>query len=210
MPGEQPGHGLMRGTALLAILTTAVAVLDVVLATWAKAGTLPMSATEAGVAARAIQFVSVGGWAMLAIMFLAWVHRVVANARATHGVQASPAWAVGAWFVPFGNLLLPYVPLRRVWEAGPADSPAWLPLAWWLAWVAYLGAVLVAAFATGAAEGADAAAHAGEAGYEPQPPSWLLGAKQAVAALHVVALAFFLPWLSAMDRREAARLKASR
>ena len=72
-----------------------------------------------------------------------WQHRAASAARGL-GLPSrrSPAWGVGAWFVPVVNLWVPYSAIR---DCLPADDPhRQRVLRWWIAW-------LVAAFGSGAA-----------------------------------------------------------
>jgi uncharacterized protein DUF4328/uncharacterized protein DUF2510 len=72
-----------------------------------------------------------------------WQHRAASAARAL-GLPSrrSPAWGVGAWFVPVVNLWVPYSAIR---DCLPPDDPhKQRVLQWWIAW-------LVAAFGSGAA-----------------------------------------------------------
>ena len=77
------------------------------------------------------------------VMACVWQHRAASAARAL-GIPSrrSPAWGVGAWFVPVVNLWVPYSAIR---DCLPPDDPH-RPrvLHWWIAW-------LVAAFGSGAA-----------------------------------------------------------
>jgi hypothetical protein len=83
-----------------------------------------------------------------------WQHRAATAARAL-GIPSrrSPAWGVGAWFVPVVNLWVPYSAVR---ECLPVDDPH-RPrvLHWWIAWlVAVYGALaagVCALFSSGAA-----------------------------------------------------------
>jgi hypothetical protein len=93
-----------------------------------------------------IQLVLVAG---TAILFLTWMYRAYKNLRAfnVRGLQYSPGWAVGGWFVPFLNLGMPYAVMREIWRASSpgapaADDAAWKreptsPLLgwWWAAWL---------------------------------------------------------------------------
>ena len=38
------------------------------------------------------------------------------------GMQVSPAWAVGGFFVPIIHLFLPYQAVKEIWVNGPVDS----------------------------------------------------------------------------------------
>jgi hypothetical protein len=91
----------------------------------------------------------IGLMVLAAIVFLVWLHRVFRNLHdvlGTRGLDHSPAWAVGWWFVPFANLWKPKQVLTEAWRASgpevPAFSAVWersrsTPLvAWW--WAAFL------------------------------------------------------------------------
>jgi hypothetical protein len=75
------------------------------------------------------------------ITWLIWQHHVTANlwARRLPGLKTSPGWAVGWWFIPFANLVMPYLVMREVdrrsSEVGAVRSDRWV-VGWW--WVAYL------------------------------------------------------------------------
>ncbi|MEQ8316394.1 MAG: DUF4328 domain-containing protein [Phycisphaerales bacterium] len=82
------------------------------------------------------------------IVFLCiWTHRVAANVRAlgADGLRYSPAWAVGWFFIPLANLVVPYGVFREIDRASQAtgyvDREAWkgntpgvVVTLWWIAW----------------------------------------------------------------------------
>ncbi|WP_405938439.1 DUF4328 domain-containing protein [Streptomyces sp. NBC_00726] len=80
-----------------------------------------------------------------AVVFLVWLRRVRRNAEvfdpSAHSLR--PGWAIGGWFVPVGNLWLPYRVVSGVWSASaPLDGhgrrpvvPRGLLNAWWAALV---------------------------------------------------------------------------
>lgn len=83
-----------------------------------------------------------------AVVFIIWFRRVRLNAEifdaSAHTMR--PGWAVGGWFVPFGNLWFPYRVAAGVWTAsartrtdggGRTVSRAPLHL-WWAAWVCWM------------------------------------------------------------------------
>jgi hypothetical protein len=88
----------------------------------------------------------------LAVAFCVWLHRVSRTVPALgnppSGVEYSPGWAVGSFFVPFVNLVVPYKAVREVWvKSDPAvrtaddlmfapPSSAPLVLGWWIVWLA--------------------------------------------------------------------------
>ena len=83
-----------------------------------------------------------------------WQHRAASAGRAL-GIPSrrSPAWGVGAWFVPVVNLWVPYAAVRDCLPAG--DPHRVRVLQWWIAWLAAAflssAAGLCALFSTGAA-----------------------------------------------------------
>lgn len=79
---------------------------------------------------------------VVGILFLCWLHRLVSELhRLRPGVQrSSPGWAVGAWFVPFINLVVPKQVVNDMWRAstpaGPRESrPPTLLSLWWAGWL---------------------------------------------------------------------------
>ncbi|EYF03325.1 DUF4328 domain-containing protein [Chondromyces apiculatus] len=88
-----------------------------------------------------------------AIAFLTWFHRLYSNLRpiTDEPVLHSPGWAVGSFFVPFINLVMPYQLMRHAWShnAPPSERDR-APLlgCWWGAWVLRLVASRVAAVYT--------------------------------------------------------------
>lgn len=80
------------------------------------------------------------------VFFLVWLYRAHDNLRAlapTSRLDYSPGWAVGSFFIPFANLVVPYRAVREVWQnSGPPEEallsapgpPAFFPI-WWLFWL---------------------------------------------------------------------------
>jgi hypothetical protein len=63
-----------------------------------------------------------------------WQHRAASAGRAL-GIPSrhSPAWGVGAWFVPIVSLWIPYGAVR---DCLPVDDPRrQRVLQWWIAWL---------------------------------------------------------------------------
>ena len=101
-----------------------------------------------------VPFLAIGIVALfwLAILMVAlWIHRAAANARAlSSGMDVSPGWAVGWYFVPIANLFLPFRAMDQIWRISH-DPEAWrrkptptIIRWWWTFWVAssLLGAVI--------------------------------------------------------------------
>ena len=89
------------------------------------------------------------------VVYLIWLYRAYDNLRVLNPwnrLQHSPGWAVGSFFVPFVNLVVPYQAVKEVWQKSGSreealmsapSPPASFPL-WWTFW-------LIASFANHAA-----------------------------------------------------------
>jgi Domain of unknown function (DUF4328) len=84
----------------------------------------------------------IGSWlsVLTVIVWLVWQHRAHANLHAARvpGLEFSPGWAVGCWFIPVANLVTPFGTVRELVKASAAD-PAWRQartwpvIGWWRA-----------------------------------------------------------------------------
>lgn len=85
------------------------------------------------------------------VFFCMWLYRanrnLVALGNPRHALEYSPGWAVGSFFVPFVNLVVPYRAVRETWaKSDPAtadetyfapretSTPAVMKL-WWAFWL---------------------------------------------------------------------------
>lgn len=79
------------------------------------------------------------------VVFLMWLYRAHSNLPAfgtpRHSLSYSSGWAVGSFFVPFVNLVVPYRAVKELWQKSEpfttsmnADPPFWFAL-WWLFWI---------------------------------------------------------------------------
>ncbi len=81
------------------------------------------------------------------VFFLMWLYRSYENLRAfgnpPNTIDYSSGWAVGSFFVPFVNLVVPYRAIKELWRKsepynlqsfGAVSPPAWFPL-WWAFWL---------------------------------------------------------------------------
>jgi hypothetical protein len=128
--------------------------------TWAHLGMLeelragvsvPQDAQDLGTARQGLLAVAqFGAYLTTAIVFLTWLWRAYHNLETfSRWTPAhTPGWAIGAWFVPFLNLVRPYQIVRETWwvSGNPelADDvttgytpPGNILLGVW--WVGYLG-----------------------------------------------------------------------
>lgn len=79
------------------------------------------------------------------IVWLIWQHHVTANlwARGIPGLKTRPGWAVGWWFIPFANLVMPYVAMREVDRRTSVDGAPRRDrsmVGWW--WTTYLASTV--------------------------------------------------------------------
>ena len=84
------------------------------------------------------------------VAFLIWIHRAYRNLETfgVAGLEYSPGWAIGGFFVPILNLIRPFQVVREIWKASNPDpdyqnAMSWQysgtsPLvgAWWGTWIA--------------------------------------------------------------------------
>ena len=93
----------------------------------------------------AMALISVVVYISTIIAFCMWLHRAYKNLSAFGALKLnhSPGWAVGSFFVPFVNLVVPYRAVKEVWQKSvpPEQSrlsepspPGWFAL-WWLFWL---------------------------------------------------------------------------
>jgi len=85
----------------------------------------------------------------LAVVFIIWQYRHAKNAERLAGsLPLGPGWAIGGWFIPIGNFVLPQLQLYRSAAASDPDAPPrsgrapGVVIAWWVLYVA--GSALVA------------------------------------------------------------------
>ncbi|MET9697361.1 DUF4328 domain-containing protein [Streptomyces sp. NPDC006529] len=84
------------------------------------------------------------------IVFIIWFHRVRVNGGVFRPdlFGNGPGWAIGSWFIPIGNLFLPFRIAKQTWQAsvqyGPDGSARALgvtPVTVW--WFTFIGSNLV-------------------------------------------------------------------
>jgi hypothetical protein len=72
---------------------------------------------------------------VVGVLFLIWFHRAATiAARLGRPARRSPGWAVGGWFIPIGNLFLPYQSARDLFR--PFEQRRRRLVGRW--WAAYL------------------------------------------------------------------------
>ena len=109
---------------------------DVVSGAAGSAEATAFDATTAGIGGSFVLALIVSG-----IAYLAWLSRAVENAPALGAgtPRHSPRGAIGWWFVPFANFVVPYQIVSdlhdRLATAVDSDRARPLLLGWWLTWI---------------------------------------------------------------------------
>ena len=132
------------------------------------------------------------------VFFCVWLYRASDNLvkfNPWNRASYSPGWAVGSFFVPFVNLVVPYRAVKEVWQkSGPPDEaylsepgpPASFPV-WWAFW-------LVAGFAGNISLRASL--------NESVPESTGTMISIIASALHIVAAVFAYIVVDAIDKKQ--------
>jgi hypothetical protein len=132
------------------------------------------------------------------VFFLMWLYRAHDNLRAFNPwgrPEYSPGWAVGSFFIPFVNLVVPYRAVKEVWQKSwPPDEallsepgpPASFPL-WWMFWLLALFVARISWRVTF---------------NESVPESTATMVSIVASALHVVAAFFAYLVVDAIDKRQ--------
>lgn len=146
------GHGLavLDGRTRLAraaLLTfIAVSAADFVITLGEFGGVVDLTADEVSLAGWLATLVYLAYFLVLiasAIVVAMWIHRAHANLRASslEGLEFSPGWAVGWYFVPIANLFKPFQAMRELWANSLAYRDSFGQEAdhrlrlWWGAWI---------------------------------------------------------------------------
>jgi len=70
------------------------------------------------------------GW----IFFAVWIYRATAALRASGPTLYSPGLAVGCWFIPFANFVMPMLAVRDVCKRTLSAENLWLVPVWWVSY----------------------------------------------------------------------------
>jgi hypothetical protein len=99
--------------------------------------------------------VAAGLWGLLSlaifVVLIVFLWRAAKNTELWRREKAryGPGWAIGSWFIPFANLVLPAMVVQSIWKRSPTidpygyrhDEPAGLVGWWWITWI--VGSLLV-------------------------------------------------------------------
>ena len=103
-----------------------------------------------------VNLLSVAIFFISAVLLLAWIFRARKNLRefGAEELAYSPGWAVGCYFVPFANLVVPFRSMRELWNRSNGEDAYQASLtvpevsAWWTCFMAgnFIGVVQLAMF----------------------------------------------------------------
>ena len=156
-----PLHSMRVASRVLQILLACVGVLafvvDAVGYSWLRSGTFVLHVSDPDRAGRQVSYWTGTGidtalpaflwlpsllsWAVI-VLWLIWQHGSTANlwARGYRDLKIRPGWAVGWWFIPFANYVMPLVAMleldRRSTPDGVPRKASPLLGWWWAAWLA--------------------------------------------------------------------------
>ena len=88
-----------------------------------------------------------------AVVFLVWFHRAYGNLHIRGGVpRTTPGRATVSWFIPLGNLYLPYRAAQEIRVLSGEPTSSWVVFGWWAGWLlsALLGRLSAMALDEGA------------------------------------------------------------
>lgn len=166
-----------------------------------------------GAAWAAVTFLlAVLGWAQIGVS-LAWMYRASENVTrfGMRDRRWGPGWALGAWFIPLANLVLPLFALNEIWrgsepQATPQDwtaRPASALVGWmWGFWVAQQ--VMGYAFGVWSAFGTFRSALRDTA--SPVDLGFAMPLAVAAAALYVVAGILYILFVRHVGDMQAQRM----
>ena len=88
---------------------------------------------------------------VIVVLFIVWMFRAAKNNEALdrRRPRFGPGWAIGSWFIPIANLVIPVLMVQDLWRGGDASYPrgdahwrtapgSWLVGWWWAAWLVAL------------------------------------------------------------------------
>ena len=147
----KPLDALTRKLRVVFLIYLGVSLLGVIssLYTWLEYSRLPGYADVSEMRGSdgldlAVAFVAIPAFITVVIAWLVWCYRANVNLRLLSGVpmKFTPGWAVGWWFIPFANLVMPYRVVKEIWRVshGPRSTSHAL-VGWW--WALYLVSTFV-------------------------------------------------------------------
>jgi len=110
--------------------------LDAMGPTESAAGRLIESLREAARRRRLLDQATLAATFATAPAFLVWFHRAYGNLRAMgESPRTTPARATLGWFIPLGNLYLPYRAAQEIRTLSGNPTSSWVVFGWWILWL---------------------------------------------------------------------------
>ena len=93
----------------------------------------PASADEVDSLVQAAGILALLLLVVTAVLWVIWFQRAYKNVSTVHDVEHGTGWAIGAWFVPFLNLVRPFQMAREIVVETPSPRLTKAPalLGWW-------------------------------------------------------------------------------
>jgi Domain of unknown function (DUF4328) len=95
----------------------------------------------------------------VAVLTMVWMYRLATNhdLLGRPGTRFGRGWAIGGWFIPFANFVIPVLQFRQLWQGSdwthPPHDPEWrrAPVAavLWVWWIVFVVSWVVSASASG-------------------------------------------------------------
>lgn len=137
--------------ALMGITIVAVAsgaferqlLLDIAAGTFSTQQAMSTAAAASDARQRAVGIAQIIAYIITLIVVGRWIYQANVGARrlGALGMEFTPGWSVGWYFVPFANLWKPYQAMREIWRASATPSH-WRATAvpsrlgwWWTCWI---------------------------------------------------------------------------
>lgn len=144
--------GLLSAICILDILSVGMSVIGILLLN--RVVSAPAELPAGSVAVLEMAETTFAGlrvlqWLATVVVFLVWFRRAYRNLLAFDAMGAmryAPGWAIGAWFVPFLNLVRPKRIMDDIWRASDPKphvrsansrdvTPPRLIMVWWITWL---------------------------------------------------------------------------
>jgi hypothetical protein len=147
---------------------------------------------------------------VLAVLFIVWTFRAAKNNEALdrRNPRFTSGWAIGGWFIPIANLVIPLMLIQDLWRGATPEIPRgdtrWrsargsvLVGLWWTVWILSLARIFAGSSSVDDRASLD----------EIERSNWIALAGVVVAAIAAV-LAVFV--VRALARRQLDALRAQR
>jgi Domain of unknown function (DUF4328) len=115
-------------------ITISLLVVTMVVDAWRIATAAQGADDDASTLVAALVFVLTG------LAFIQWLYRARRNLDelGATGLRWRPSWAIGGWFIPVANLVIPLLVVREIDRADPQPRPGrWIFAAWATTWTVY-------------------------------------------------------------------------